>query len=428
MSFPIKKLKFLIDSMALSDQIKDCVLTDCKFHQHNHITFLGNIFIPPSPKHAKMIRATISPFTSTIRRDDITVDINQVSLTYNEQNDLFTEEEIARYQIVNESESWERNVEFWNEYTDSWDCDYSSHTEYYTPKCLINYFRSKYPDQEIRNNINVNKLSHKCEAGAYYERIFETRYPLALEKKRLALCESMYQKLVAAEYQSHQHSEEVKNQSKYRDDIKIKIQQVNEQAGKIQNIKTSDRYTTMMGVYNEVLSQLNTKLTHYSSQWSEVFNLETLVYNVFEGFSADRRYLERTRTGDRIRPILREIDNKRQILKDTICAVNTDMTYGFTTRMNKVLATCNDLVKDFETVLSTEHITHAVYTRIMDANIPTEDKIFSINIPSCKNMQELKDYSGVVKSVLNDAKSKAYRISWVGKFNRLILHKTQSVV
>jgi hypothetical protein len=374
------------------------------------------------------MRATISSFTSTVIRDDALVGIDEVRLTNNELYNLFTEEEINRYRIVNESESWERSVDFWNEHTDSWDCDYSSHTEYYSPMFLINYFKSKYPDQETRNKMDVNKLTYKCEAGAYYERIFESRYPVALEQKRLALCEFNYQKLVAAEQRSHLHSEEVKNQSKYRDDIKIKIQQVQEQAGKIQNIRSSDRYITMMGRYNEVLGQLNNQLRHFDSQWSEVFNLQTAVYNVFDGFSSDRRYLERTRVAERTRPILAEIDNKRMSLKESIHVVSSDMTSGFTSRMKKVLSACNDLVKNFENVLGSQHISHVEYTRIMDANIPTDDEIFSIRVSLSKKSFELKDYSDVVKSVLNDANSKAYRISMLGRFNRLFLREPECVV
>ena len=142
-------------------------------------------------------RATIGAFISTIRREDIDIKNIDIHISNYEKEALFTPEEKRRFNdIVDGSRSYTKSIRYWCEYSDGWQEEDMSHTEYYSPLELIDYYLTKMPNDTGRTPENAHLLSYKCHGGFYFMTLLNERLPSLMERKRNELREKRYQELV----------------------------------------------------------------------------------------------------------------------------------------------------------------------------------------------------------------------------------------
>lgn len=406
-------------------------------------------------------RATIAPFTSTIRREDININDIDIRISDYEKEALFTPEEKRRFSDIEDgSRSYSKTIRYWCEYSDGWQEEDRSHTEYYSPLELIYYYLTTMRNDTGRTMENVHLLSTKCHAGFYYKTILNERLPSLIERKRNELREKRYQELLKIEYQQHIHNEELKNQTLYRQDMEAKIQQIRENIQKIEDYQKSEEYRTSMSLYSNIHSYLQTHyddlnrvIQYYRSQKESMTSrLQSKIVKIFHEYSKGRQDLQRTRicqqTVDICNEIQRNIDILYQHLYNYMYYLNGTNTIR-SPLYNHSLTSPDRLSKNkiedyhrgiylIQDILRLPHIDHNNYMKMMYMEITsheipnrihdyrTDDIISSIR--SNPILANPKDYSNMLNTLTQEANMKAYRLSLRGRFNRWILRENQYVV
>lgn len=402
-------------------------------------------------------RATIGTFISTIRREDIDIKDINIHISDYEKEALFTPEEKKRFNdIVDGSRSYSGSIRYWCEYSDGWQEEDRSHTEYYSPLELIDYYLTKMPNDTGRTPENAHLLSYKCHGGFYFMTLLNERLPSLMERKRNELREKRYLELIKIEYQRHIHNEELKNQTQYRQDMEEKIQHIREKIQKIEEYQKSEEYRTSMSQYSDIhsylqthIDDLNRVIQHYRSQKESMTSrLQSEIVKIFQEYSKGRQDLQRTRicqqTNQICNEIQRNIDFLNQHLKkymhySTMNSLLDKHTLTSPDRLSKEkIENYHRNIYLIQDILRLPHIDHNNYIKIMDMEVPSHEIRNRIHDYRTDNIIAYirsnpifcnpKDYSSDLNTLIRQANMKAYRLSLKGRFNRWILRENQYTV
>ncbi len=374
--------------------------------------------------------------------EDIEVSRSEVSISPEDTEDIFTYEERSKYSIVDYTSSEEKY--YWE------DGGRYAYKEYYTDYTDHHFTTSQLIDYYVKHTSLVGVVRHKSHdqimvAGKHYKELWDVKIEEIIASKMNKLRQEKYKLRLEEERLRLKHEREVQARSQYVADLESHKAQLEQFISTIRNRESNPEFCALMDFHQSTMNALKginvvlvEKDRKYRKQRKLLDSLQGCVDTIFAGYGRDRVNIEKSRLRSSIDHmqvrchcaslIEYQMTQVSQMIRDLQRYMNAHVFDRKIATYNNQIDRINNLLKGH--IMEEAHASSMEYIdNLVKSGNGGKYGWETINCAEWINQkkssslytEEVPDYTQTVEEYITKLRTKAYRISFVGRFNRYVL-------